>query len=245
MIRPPDDLTSAIVLLANKDLINKLFGPTAEYFGDGMRKLVECGNKNMARIVQSAITRLGSKLESPGTVPSRVLKEVMIEGAFIEDELTLEYFGGVLASSRSESGRDDRAVSMLSLLKRLSSYQVRAHYVIYRVVRAKTYFMEHGARMLRVPGTFAMDRDEFIQVMAFDSHEVEKYDALVEHIVIGLTREDLVTQAGYWNGRPHASGCSTGVELFLWAHGLGDRQVEEFYNPDLDLGMPVTFPGLA
>ena len=43
--------------------------------------------------------------------------------------------GGVLASSRTESGRDDRGVTFLRLLQDLSVYQIRFHYIVYMTVK--------------------------------------------------------------------------------------------------------------
>jgi hypothetical protein len=49
----------------------------------------------------------------------------LVQASLCEDELFAEYYGGVLASARGPSGRDDRGASMMSLIGRLSTYQVR------------------------------------------------------------------------------------------------------------------------
>jgi hypothetical protein len=42
-----------------------------------------------------------------------------------------EYFGGILAASRSADGNDDSAIGYLNLIKSLSCSQLRLHYFIY------------------------------------------------------------------------------------------------------------------
>ena len=82
-----------------KDGIAKLLGPTAEYLGDGLRDYTKRRAENISRIFQKASEKLGNRIETPGEVPPRVLKAVLNEGSFCDDELAAEYFGGVLASS--------------------------------------------------------------------------------------------------------------------------------------------------
>jgi hypothetical protein len=74
---------------------------------------------------------LGDKINAEGTVPSKVLKGILEEGAWCEEELQVEYFGGVLASSRSGISRDDRGATFNSIISRLSTYQLRTHYLFY------------------------------------------------------------------------------------------------------------------
>jgi hypothetical protein len=42
-----------------------------------------------------------------------VFKQIWDEGRFIEDELAVEYFGGLLASARPPDGKDDRILPFL------------------------------------------------------------------------------------------------------------------------------------
>src|SRR5712691_9549047 len=109
-------------------VVEKILGPTAEYLGAGLKNWTEHRIQNVARIFRKAAGKLGSDNDSPGAVPPRVLKEVLDEGSYSDDELTAEYFGGILASGRSPSGRDDRAASYGRLTSELSTYQIRFHY---------------------------------------------------------------------------------------------------------------------
>jgi hypothetical protein len=63
------------------------------------------------------------------------LKEILENGAWCEEELQVEYFGGVLASSRTGISRDDRGAYFTSLISRLSTYQLRSHYIFYHLFK--------------------------------------------------------------------------------------------------------------
>lgn len=237
-------LPAALVVYANKDLMKKLLGPAADYAGHRLENLVKKADQNVERILKAAVRRVGPDIDAPGAVPARVLKDVMLEGAFVEDELTAEYFGGILASSRTPEGRDDRGVAMLGLLKRLSTYQVRAHYIAYRMIRETSRPHEYGGGILRIPGSFRMTPDEFSAAMEFSEDERSRCTVLVEHVIFGLVREDLVTEGVYGHATPSAQHSVMGIELFNWAHGKGDSTVDSFLDPSLDYGMPVKIPGL-
>jgi hypothetical protein len=91
--------------------IEKILGPTAEHVGVGLKNWTEHRVQNVARIFRKAAQKLGPDIETPGVVSPKVLKEVLDEGSYSDDELTTEYFGGILASGRTPNGRDDRAAS--------------------------------------------------------------------------------------------------------------------------------------
>src|SRR5688500_3074157 len=97
--------------LGLKDLVPKILGPTADYLGGELRTYTEKGASNLRRIVTNAGEKLGDELNKPGQVSPKVLKNVLEEGYFSEDELAAEYFGGVLASSRTTNSRDDRGAT--------------------------------------------------------------------------------------------------------------------------------------
>jgi hypothetical protein len=63
------------------------------------------------------------------------LKEVMDDAVVADDELRQDYLAGVLASARSESGRDDRAATHAPLVGDLSTYALRTHYLLYASVQ--------------------------------------------------------------------------------------------------------------
>jgi hypothetical protein len=126
---------AAVGAYVAKDAVKKLLGPTAEYLGEGLRNVAQRRIEAIEQIFRNAERKLGGKGNSPGQVPLKVLRSVLDEGSFSPDPLAVEYFGGILASSRSERGRDDRGARMATMLDSLSTYQLRAHYLIYSSIR--------------------------------------------------------------------------------------------------------------
>lgn len=237
-------------------LVEKVLGPTAEYVGDGLRSWAEKRVQNTARIFEKAADKLGSSIENPGTVPPKVLKEILDEGSYCDDEFSAEYFGGVLASARSGVSRDDRAASYLKLVADLSSYQIRFHFVAYRMWREQ--FQGSGLRP-----NFGEDLDKmwaFIPakelVAAMDFQHDEPITDILIHCISGLERLELL-QTSHWGSKDHICAENTrrgwkavetegfcvgptshGIDLWLWAVGAGKVPRASF----LDVG--ITLPKL-
>jgi hypothetical protein len=70
-------------------------------------------------------------------VSPRVLFAVANNGSLVDDDLGQHYFAGVLAGSRSKDGKSDDYVTYSSILSRLSTHQMRLHYVLYSAFRKK------------------------------------------------------------------------------------------------------------
>lgn len=65
-------------------------------------------------------------------VSDRVAYRALTEAAVTDDELVADYLGGVIAASGPD---DDRGTPVVSLISRLSSEQLRLHYLLYRGLR--------------------------------------------------------------------------------------------------------------
>jgi len=240
--------------LGGAKLVEKMLGPTAEYIGTGIQSWTEQRVKNVSRIFSNAQEKLGDKIEEPGSIPPRVLKEILDEGSFCSDSLTADYFGGVLASSRSKIDRDDRGASWSALVARLSSYQVRTHYMVYRGIydcfRGQDYkFNMDDRKDLEILIPFS----SYMKSMDFTSEENNQIGSLMNHAFFGLNKENLVETFVYGNGErlktrrskffapPEEGGIlvtpsALGCELFLWAHGNGSSDLS--YTLFLDLEVP-------
>lgn len=234
-------------------LVEKILGPTADYVGVGLKNWAENRVRNTARIFQKAAEKLGAKINDPGAVPPKVLKEILEEGSYCDDELTAEYFGGVLASSRSGVTRDDRAASYLKLIAELSTYQIRFHFIAYSLFREQ--FAGSGLRP-----TFNEDLQKmwvFIPysalVPAMDFVENEDALAILLHCLSGFGRHSLL-ETSHWGSREHVSSvnkqrgwpevegaglcvCPTqyGIDLWLWAIGAGTISRTVFLDRAFDL----------
>jgi hypothetical protein len=252
-LEPGTGLTALAAMVGSKDLLVKMLGPTADYLGGGLKDWTEKAFTNLGRIFQRAKALLGEAVNEPGSVPPRVLKEVLAEGPFCEDEIWAEYFGGVLASSRSESTRDDRGARFAAQIGRLSTYQVRAHFLFYRLFKtlfdgdAATVNTDEGRQALRI----------FVPFPAFASGMEladEKFDVVLGHSITGLVAEGLLRSSYHWGdvdlhkktGFPEATEggivvqpSSIGAELFLWSHGRGDVSTYSLLRKDTVLTSEV------
>jgi len=225
----------------------KILGPTAEYIGDGLKLFTQKSVRCVAKIFRNAEKKLGEKIDEPGAVPPKVLKAILQDGAFCDDDLSVEYFGGVLASSRSEISRDDRGASFLSLVSRLTSYQLRSHYVIYDSIKR----VFSGREISPTDTGGRMQLEVFFAIRAYsrgmELTDKEDLDSLLPHVLFGLAKENLIDQGfaygdadsikerysradqGGFLVRPSALG----VELFCWAHGKGDVRISDFLKPEV------------
>lgn len=128
----PSELIEVIAGGAGAGVASKVLGPTADLLGNDLKEIAARRKANLGRIFSTLEHKYGvDELDTPGAVPPRVLRGIIDEGSFIEDEVGAEYFGGVLASSRTSDGKDDAAVTLVEVLNGLSSIQLRTHYLIY------------------------------------------------------------------------------------------------------------------
>lgn len=260
-------LTGAMIIAgghASKELLTKLLGPTAEYLGGGLRNWTERAGENVARVFNTASRILGAKVESPGSVSPRSLKAVLDEAQFSEEQLTTEYLGGVLASARSEVGRDDRAVAMMALLSQMSTYQIRGHYVIYSIMKASFdgNGMDPSTNDGRARMWIFMPQAALNAALDFSGGELDRVSRLCEHIVFGLHNMGLIhafhmadaeeAQRDALHGITKAGvqcmASLVGMELFLWAHGKGTTAISGFLEPGFhvsalaDVTIPPSWP---
>lgn len=225
----------------------RLLGPTVAYLGGKTRELTEKAVSNIERIFANANSKLGDKLNSPGEVPPRVLRGIINEGAFCEDDIAAQYLGGVLASSRSEGRRDDRGVVMNALISRLSVYQLRTHYIVYHII--KDLFdgtCQPIPPEFRRQASASMPLTTYFLAMGFHNNELREIEkdessfetipGILEHTFFGLAKEGLIDSFEYhWKEKPMVSFTPSvlGVELFLWAYGMGGIAVHKFLDPEM------------
>ena len=105
----------------------KILGPTLDAIGDDLASCYEFGIK---RILASAYRKIDD-VDDGKAANLRVTHDILRNGAFSTDEIVLEYFGGLLASSRSEGGWKDDVTPFADVVKSLSSSQLKLHYNIY------------------------------------------------------------------------------------------------------------------
>jgi hypothetical protein len=232
----------AIAAYLGKDGLEKLLGPTAEYLGNGLREFTKKRVENVCRILQKAQSRLGNKVEQPGTVPPKVLKSVLNDGSFSDDAISVEYFGGILASSRTEQGRDDRGARIAKMVDGMSTYQLRTHYLIYNTIRS--IFQRSGLRFNmdgRPKMQIFVPMTSYTQAMDFSAIELAQLWQILTHVLFGLHADSLLE--GRWqfgsqdsmksiyaettaDGGFVSAPSALGGELFLWAFGQADKPLD-------------------
>ena len=105
----------------------RVLGPVLSEIGEDFKKLYVIGRD---KIINAA----HRKIDNPNDGKSanlRVARDVFWNGAFTDSDICAEYFGGILASSRSEDGKNDDAIQFLETIRSMSSTQLKFHYLIY------------------------------------------------------------------------------------------------------------------
>jgi hypothetical protein len=239
----------ALAAYLGKDGIQKLLGPTADYLGQGLRDFTQKRIETIGKIFTVAEERLGSKIDTPGEVPPKVLKAVVDEGSFSNSDLSVEYLGGILASSRTEQGRDDRGARIAKIVDSLSNYQLRCHYLVYSTIRI--LFAGKGLSMRlddRPKLQIFMPYPGFFAAMDFSQAEMAQIASLLSHIFFGLHGDNLLE--GTWRygdkeniakvfaaaqeGGIVCQPSALGTEIFLWAFGQADKDLDYILSPEFN-----------
>ncbi|UWQ25844.1 hypothetical protein K3553_05105 [Leisingera aquaemixtae] len=234
----------AVTAYLAKDGIQKLLGPTADYLGDNLQGFVKKRHENLKNIFEKAEENLGDDIELDGAVPPKVLKVIVNDGSYSDDHLSQAYFAGVLASSRSPVGRDDRGARLARLVDSLSSYLVRAHYIFYHsffnTIQGEKLNLFDGGELQR--RNIFIPLNGFLAAMDFSDEEMNDLSEMVGHILYGLAKEGLIQERMYFGNAEHLekqhpnnktvnfdkggvifSPSTFGIELFSW--GLGKGQI--------------------
>ncbi len=244
------DLQSAIIFCASSPLMIKVLGPTAEYFGKGLHDITKKRVENLTKIFQKAEKKLNRRGSQKGSVPPRVLKYIMNEGSYVDNELTSEYFSGVLASSKSTISRDDRGISFLKKLSEMSNYEIRMHYILYSTYRQ--VFIDSKAIYLgqvSIAESFKVfiPINSLIKALALENGE--NISEILEHTIPLLRNRGFIGRSYLYgskeyiqkeNSRFNDAGLITspsllGAQLFLAAHGYIKTLADVVFDSQLKL----------
>ncbi|NJC89391.1 MAG: DUF4393 domain-containing protein [Desulfuromonas sp.] len=122
-----DDEKKLSIALPGEWALQKTLGPVLAELGDDLRRLYAKGRD---KIIEKAYQKIDNP-EDGKSANLRIAHDVLTNGAFTEEEICAEYFGGVLASSRTNDGKNDDSIQFIDTIKSLSSKQLRLHYYIY------------------------------------------------------------------------------------------------------------------
>lgn len=124
---PSDEIIVTAGIASAAYVAQQLFGKTLAEMGDDLNKMYKANRDKL-------LAKAAKKVADPndGATPNlRVARDVIWNGAVTDDEVCAEYFGGLLAASRSADGKDDSALIYVDCIKALSSKQLHLHFVIY------------------------------------------------------------------------------------------------------------------
>lgn len=252
-MEPVTTVGMGLAVIGSKDILVKVLGPTADYVGGELKGLVEKCNINLDQIFIKAKKKLGDRLDEDGVVSPRILKSVLDEGRFCEDDLTAEYYAGVLASSKTKNGRDDRGVSHMGMIKGLSVYQLRIHYLFYFLLK------KHGVSNCDLGNPEKRSKNSIfipfnVVIGAMEFSEDEDPYIFIPHAVIGLATKGLINQHYQFGSQEHMKTvfeeCPKeggimfeptilGAELFLWAEGINTIASAEILSSEYELPSPI------
>ncbi len=220
------------------DLARDVLGPSANYLGKELKGLTELGVENIKKVFMYAQKRNLELKNQDGTVPSRILLPILQSAYFCEDELVASYLGGVLSSSRTKNGRDDRAVGLTKLIDSLSSYALRLHCIIYAsVITHPMQSTENMHKWIRRGHgvTVLFDEDALRRQMDFTEHE--DASVILEHSFLSLASSGLSTDGQndflLRKENRNARCCHLtlrGIELFCWGNAQGQSGTASYFS---------------
>jgi hypothetical protein len=233
---------------AGRKLLGPLFDEIAE---DWRNRYSDYRIGNLNRIGRNAQAKVGGEIEADGVVPTRVALRLMEEGSWCEAPVMMEYFGGILAASRSADGDDDRGAAWASLVGRLSTFDIYLHYLAYDAIRRVFKGQDDlnfGIDTTRHTSRVYLPGSEIFAAMKVEDSEENWTDVLYPSMN-ALLRENLL-------GDEHAGGNDTfmrdqrgidvdgsgilvtpsvpGLELFLWAHGHAHLGINHVLKADVE-----------
>ncbi len=244
----PLTITGAgLTVLGSKDLLVKLLGPTADYLGSEVSGLVQKCNINLDFVFKRATKKLGERIDQEGSVSPRILRHVLDDGRFCEDEIAADYYGGILASSRETTGKDDQALPYLSKIREMSALQIRLHFAFYyEILRLYSDKRPNLGVSTECHQSGFLLPHEFLLPL-FPPDKVEKsYWDMMTHSVVGLSSQGLITTYAYGEAetlkrnfpRANKNGAYMapnflGAELFLWGLGIDSPNGHRFFDVQL------------
>jgi hypothetical protein len=217
-----------------RGLLIRVLGPAADAINEALGRYTSYRVRNVGAIIERADAKSRDSVESRKVVNPRVAHVLLEDGSYCDDELMIDYLGGVLAGSRTPHGRDDRAVAWSHVVTSLSTLEVRTHYLLYREWAARLHGLADlnlGVSAGRYLATMDLDLGEFLPLL-IEGIEVPVQDAL-GHAIPGLIRVGLLENEYYIGprentGEPDARFAHLlrvmpsviGLELYGWAQGL-------------------------
>lgn len=219
-------------------LLNKVVGPSAKTLGVVLSEWSDYRLRNFLRIAEVADAIAP---DDTGEVHPRVAQRIVEEASWLDDDVMRQYVGGLLAASRTPSGKEERGAYYVNLLGGMTAMQVKLHHAIYSALR------ETGtpARLATEMGSPAT-RVWLPGVATFAALEIGRDDGggALSEAVIALHRDGLISRdwelgsmegwtakLGYPVSQPllYVAPTHSGVLLYLWSHGIRSSLMDDLF----------------
>lgn len=243
-----DPVTNAALIASITPLAHMVLGDSAKYLGGELKLFTESNVNNIKSILMRGKSKLGEHPTLNRNVSSRLVKDLIFEASFCEDPLIQEYYAGVLSSSKI-SLDDDIGIAMSKLVSNLSHLQLRFHYAYYFCLQK--YFAsepqnEQPLMALQEKGS-SMGLSVVMQMLNISNADTSRIENLLNHIFSGLQFAGLTGSTRYGDTSDlypayaerdattiQCAGTSRGIELFLWANGLGHLSPSYFFSKEFN-----------
>lgn len=249
MIDPVINVAATEAAKAGGGVLSRLLGPTADEMGAQLQEWYR--RKNVERVARRAEAKAGTG--TAGSIPLRVAAEVFEKAQWADDQFVSEYLSGVLASSRTPGGKDDRGVTWTALVGRLSADQLRLHYIVYREIRRLGSGLDYDTLTEALNKPIVFNSTALVAAMGFPLSIASANRTL--EAAYGLSAEDLTAGLSHgsaefmndkvgWGAYEYPkqdgpfiqlSGTTRGASLFLHAHGLGAEWASAILDPSIEL----------
>lgn len=216
--------------------------------------------ENVGRVVRKA-DELGDGTDGESGPDLRAAEAIFREAMVAESEVVADYLGGVLASARIQGGDD--AVAWTAVIARMSSRELRLHYMLYSAVLSEALghmdinVMDHAGRGgLRTvipysgdPGRYqALGDSESIAQLHFTVTGLERERLFEINWTFGLGVQytapgEIVAKTV---GGVEIAPSFNGMNLYMWGHGMGAKGIGVFLldqplQPLPDIVVPQAF----
>ncbi|MBN9113670.1 MAG: hypothetical protein J0I34_33465 [Pseudonocardia sp.] len=227
------------------ELMIRTFGPLADALGVELAKMPPFAHRNLVRFTEAVRRKNGAR--GNGQPSARLLKQLVDDAAWADEEIVTDYLAGVAAAS-SHGLVKDRGVVITATIRRLSSIQLRAHYVIYATfqkIARPAPVVDLRWTKNRIPLHLSIPLEDFLDSLGIEVSDADEQRDLARHIIMGLAHESLIDEdcwdfsvegdAGYEAPIVSCHPSPFGCELFLWGCGSVITDASRFFHPGLEL----------
>lgn len=249
------ELGTGLALFGTAKILEKILGPTASYFGNGLKDFTEKRVENVKSIFEKAYTKIIKIPESEiiSDASPLVIKSIFDFGSYSKDKLIHEYLAGLLACSKVTSEDDNRQDVLCKIVESMTIFQIRTHFIMYQII----HNLYKGKRLNLGNQKERELLQTYISKELFDKYvfknQTEKIESpyLYEHIMAGLHRNFLIEDSYALGSAMHLSKFGPpavkkggvlfqpsilGIELFL---GVNCLIKNNYSNSILDEGIAI------